>query len=208
MIGLLIAIVGAGAFLGLGEWLHKTFPHRVGPEFTRKSVHITIGTFAAFWPFFISWSYIELLSLLFFLVVLLAHKTKWFKSIYSVSRKTWGDLFFAMAIGLTALVGPDKWTFTAAILSMSLADGFAALIGQAFGHDNRYKVFGYTKSIAGTATFYVLSLVIVGVCAVGFGNSSWTTLLWVPFVAAGLENVGVAGVDNLLVPVFLAIFLN
>lgn len=207
MIGILIAIAGTGALLYFGEWLHRSHPHRIGPEFARKFIHITVGTFAAFWPFFISYSNIELLSLLLFFVVLISHKTNYFKAIHSVPRKTWGDLFFAMSIGLVALVSQNNWIFAAAILQMSLADGFAAIFGILFGHNNRYKIFGYYKSVVGTVTFYVFSFVIIAVLGVGFSDVSWSTLVWLPLLATGLENVGVNGVDNLLVPVIVAILL-
>lgn len=209
MIGILVALVGVGALLYAGEWLYKTHPGRIGPEFTRKFIHITVGTFAAFWPFFISWRNVELLSSFLFIGILWSHYQKKYKSIHSVARKTWGDIFFAMSIGMVALFSQSEWVYAAALLHMSLADGFAALVGKVFGHGNRYKVFGYYKSVAGSLTFFVLSFFILLIFGMGHGlHSSWTILLWMPLVATGLENLGVAGVDNLLVPLFIAVLIS
>jgi phytol kinase len=92
---------------------------------------------------------------------------------------------------------------------MSLADGLAAIVGLRLGKRNTYKVFGATKSVAGTATFMIVSLALL----VGYVHVSGADI---PFVyiaalagAAGLiENLGAHGLDNLFVPVVIALILN
>jgi dolichol kinase len=91
---------------------------------------------------------------------------------------------------------------------MSLADGLAAIVGTKLGAGNQYFVFGHRKSVAGTATFAAISvLIFVGYFAVvPFAFTWW----FVPVVAAAtvLENVAVEGLDNLLVPLLVAVCLN
>ncbi len=52
--------------LGSELWWRKHITHS---EFSRKFVHITVGSFVAFWPFYLSWGQIRLLSLGFLIVV-------------------------------------------------------------------------------------------------------------------------------------------
>ena len=92
---------------------------------------------------------------------------------------------------------------------MSLADGFAAVIGTRYGQRFRYIVFGHAKSILGTLTFFVVSALIL----LGFSRESGQHLTAV-FIfdlsvgASAIENLGVAGLDNLLVPVLVASALH
>lgn len=134
--------------------------------------------------------------------------TKFFKAIHSVQRPTWGELLFAASVGVLAYVARSHWVYSAALLIMSVADGLAAVIGMKFGRSNRYSVFGYTKSVAGTITFLVATIIIL----LGFSQampgifSYW--FVAIALLATILENVSIRGLDNLLVPVVVAICLN
>jgi len=199
MISLLIALIGVFALILLGEYLRHV--HLLHIEVTRKFIHISVGMFAATWPFFMSWNNIELMSLLMFAGILLSRYFHLFRAIHGVQRHTWGELFFAMSIGIAAVLSEDQWVFAAAMLVMGLADGLAALAGTLFKEGKRYRVFGHHKSRHGTLTFACTTFVILLICVVLNGpHESWTILLWLPIVAAALENVSVGGTDNLFVP--------
>ena len=183
--------------------------HRVHGELSRKFVHITVGSFVATWPFFVGWGQIQLLSLAFLIVVSVSKYLKVFQAIHSVQRPTWGELFFALAVGLTTLVHQNKYLFAAALLHMSLADGLAAIVGTRYGQRSTYHLAGHAKSLAGTATFIIVSLVILAV----YGLVAGVTLqpyvsLAIAFSTAAVENIGVLGLDNLLVPLLVALTLN
>lgn len=187
-------------------WWRKQKLHT---EFTRKFVHITVGTFVAFWPFFLTWQEIRLLSVAFLIVVVASKYLKVFRAIHTVQRPTWGELFFALSVGLVTFITHDKWIYAAALLQMSLADGFAAVVGTRYGQRFRYIVFGHAKSILGTFTFLIVSAAIL----VWFARESgqhlkWTFILDLSVVASMIENLGVAGLDNLLVPVAIAAALR
>lgn len=181
---------------------------QVHGEFSRKFVHITVGSFVAFWPFFLSWRQIEVLSLAFLLVVTASKYLRVFQAVHSVQRPTWGELFFAAAVGLVALITHDKWIYMAALLQMGLADGLAAVIGVRYGNRLKYLVLKHPKSIAGTLAFFVVSFGILA----AFGHWSGMPLglnyiLAVSALASVLENLAVFGLDNLLVPLFVALVL-
>lgn len=191
----------------IGElWWRK---QDLNTEFTRKFVHITVGTFVAFWPFFLTWHEIRWLSLAFLVVVGASKYLKVFRAVHTVQRPTWGELFFALAVGSITFITHDKWVYAAALLQMSLADGFAAVIGTRFGQRFRYVVFGHAKSLMGTFTFLVVSAAIL----VWFSRESGQDLTAVfifdlAVVASMIENIGVAGLDNLLVPLVVASALH
>lgn len=207
MLELAATVLGILTFLIVNElWWRR---HKIHDEFSRKLVHITVGSFVAFWPFYLSWTEIELLSIAFLLVVGLSKYLNLFQAIHSVQRPTWGEVFFALAVGTIALVTHDQWIYMAAVLQMSLADGLAAVVGVRFGNSNRYRVFGQDKSVVGTLTFLVISIVILvgyGLQAPGVNFSAG--LIGVSLIATIWENIGILGSDNLLVPLVVALLLG
>lgn len=193
------------ALLLINEWLWRKRTHG---ELSRKFVHISVGTFVALWPLLLSWHQIELLSILFVSAVIVSRRFNIFKAIHAVDRTTWGELFFGAAVGLVALITQQSAVYAVALLHMSLADGLAAVIGQKYGRRSMYKIFGAKKSRAGTLTFLVVSLGLLSSFCL------WSNVslgLWLPVIALTatlLENVAVRGIDNLLIPVFVALLLR
>jgi phytol kinase len=202
----IITIIAIFLVLVFNEaWWRK---HSVHNEFSRKFVHISVGCFVAFWPFYLSWRTIELLSLAFLFVVLLSQYFKIFKAINSVQRPTWGEILFALSVGLIALITHNKWIYMAALLQMALADGMAAIVGIRYGRKQNYSIFGHTKSLVGTLAFFVTSIIIL----LGFSHFSGINLefRWIigaSILASLLENLSVQGLDNLLVPLMTTLLL-
>jgi phytol kinase len=190
-------------------WSRRQRPHslrHLHGEFNRKFAHITIGSFVAFWPYFLSVTDIKLLSAAFLVVVALSRYFNIFKAIHSVQRPTWGEFWFALVVGGLAFIVPQHpHIYTAALLEMALADGLAAVVGTHYGNRHRYVVFGSPKSIIGTLTFFVMSCAILaGYAFVSTNVLSLPTLLLVALSATVLENISAHGLDNLVVPLFVA----
>lgn len=205
MINLAITVAAVFVALLLNEWWWRGKAHG---EISRKAVHISVGTLVAFWPLYLSWRQIELLSLAFVVVVAASQRLRLFKAIHSVQRPTWGEIFFGLAVGLVAFATHSPAIYAVALLHMSLADGFAAVIGVKYGASNAYQLFGFRKSVAGTFTFFVVSALIMA----GFVVQQHTGFHWefIPLVlgATIIENVAVRGFDNLLIPLFVAVLLS
>jgi phytol kinase len=207
MIAVFLSLVAIFLILVISEvlWNHK----KLNGELGRKFVHITVGSFVAFWPFYMSFRTIQLISIAFLIVVLAARYLKIFHAVHVANRKTWGDLTFAIGIGLTATIAQVGWFFTIAILSMSLADGLAGIIGSRYGKSNSYLVLGYKKSVIGSLTFWLVTLLIFVVTQkVGGITMPVGTVIILPLAATAIENLGILGLDNILVPVMITLALG
>lgn len=204
---MLLAVVIVFAFLLMSEWGWRK--HWLHGEVGRKFVHINVGTFVAFWPYFLDWTEIRLLSLAFFIIVLGAMQLGAFKALGSVQRPTYGEVFFALSVGLLTLITSSKGVYAAAILQMALADGFAAIVGTKYGRENKYHLFGRAKSAAGSATFFVISCsLLIGYSLFSVTGLPWQYILIGSIGATILENLAVLGFDNLLVPVAMGLLLQ
>jgi phytol kinase len=207
MIWTVLAVLIVFCLLLLAEYGSRT--KQIHAELTRKFVHMSVGSFVAVWPFFLSWRWIELLSLAFLATLVVSIKFNVFRSIHAVKRGVAGELLFAVAIGVLALLVHDKWIFLAAMLNLSLGDGVAAVTGTLWGGRTQYKVFGRTKSWVGTSAFLVVSVAIsIFYIVVGPAHASFTLLVMAPIIATLAENVATRGTDNLVMPVLLALVLS
>lgn len=181
-------------------------------EAGRKFVHIIIGTFVAFWPFLMSFKAIQLVSAALLAGIIISRQLGIFHAIHEVRPKAWGEILFAVSIGLLPFIGPSRLVFTAAVLHMSLADGLAGLIGTRYGASTRFHVFGQPKSLVGSLAFALTSYAIV----LGFFKASRVAgiadinsiVLILPVLATLIETVAAKGTDNLLVPILVATVLH
>lgn len=211
MLGVAICIAGVVAILLVAELLWRQ--NILRGELQRKFVHIVGGVFVAFWPWLISWETIQLIGLV-LLAGVIANRFKQISHFRgNVHRVTYGDIFSPLAIISCAMLTTTPLFFTIAILHLALADGLAAVIGTSFGKKTAYKVFGQRKTIIGTMTFWISSLVIVGFYlplasdAVLFEHYSLLLVVLPPFLAA-LENLSVYGSDNITVPLAALVVLE
>jgi phytol kinase len=183
----------------------KKYPN----EYTRKFIHILVGTYAAFWPLFLSWLNIELLGIGALCALIVSRMFHVFRSMHFVRQHPTGEFLASMSITLIALISHDALLFAIAILHLSLADGFAAIAGTKLGKKTSYIVFGSRKSIIGSGVFFVISVVLVSVYIVFDHNRvAWPVLIWLPPLATLTENLAVNGTDNLLVPLVVALGLR
>ncbi|HJP96597.1 MAG TPA: hypothetical protein VJ843_04480 [Candidatus Saccharimonadales bacterium] len=204
---LVLTVIGVLVVLLVAE--HLARHTNLHAELTRKFVHMIVGTFVAFWPFFLSWRQIELLSLAFLAVVIVSVKFTIFQSIHTVPRRAFGEISFAMVIGFLALFSSSAEIFMAAMLCLSIGDALAAIIGLLYGEKNQYKVFGKTKSVAGTAAFFVTAVLVMTLYVTLTSNSAGIMNLFViPALATITENVAVNGADNLIMPLLVALLLG
>lgn len=209
MLSVIITVLPVFLLLLLTEYLWRS--NSLRGESARKLIHIIVGSYVAFWPFLISFEAIQLISAAFLVVVAVSVRFGIFKAIHGVGRRTWGEVLFAIGIGLIAVLAEEPWIFAACILHMSVADGFAALAGKRWGNNNRYHIEHYEKSIVGTATFWLCSLLITGLALYNLpelqGNAT-TYLLWLPLATSLGENIGINGTDNVIVPLLVFVALS
>jgi dolichol kinase len=206
----IIAIVGVFLLLIISEYLWRK--QHVRGEVGRKLVHVTVGMYVAFWPYFMSWQEIRVMCIAFFFVVLISQKLNTFRAIHEVSRRTHGELLFPVGIMIASFFASNELVFTVAVLHLALADGFAAILGTLYGQRRNYRVFTYKKSVVGTLTFLAISFLLIGYVVVTQGSSYalaniWI-VIWLPVIAAFMENVGILGLDNVLVPLVVVAGLN
>lgn len=180
------------------------------PETGRKIIHILVGSFIAFWPLYMDWREIQILSLVLFIGIFISYRFGIFGSIHNVRRRTSGELWYPVGIGSAALLTVQPWVFCVAILHLSLADGLAAIVGKKYGIMH-YRVGEHTRSIIGSLAFLVISFCL---CVFAFlvlrgevPGMSLAVFAVTPFLATAVESISRHGLDNLFIPLVVVFAL-
>lgn len=180
------------------------------PEVRRKAAHIALGLGCAAFPFiFSSPSSVWLLATLacagLALLRLRAGRTSVLGSaLHSVSRSSWGDLVFPLAVALVFHASGDRWELhVIPLLVLALADAAGALVGRRYGR-HPLRMDGAHKSLEGTLAVFAVAALCVALPLALFAGWTWPLALATALLAAGLaaliEGVATDGLDNLFLP--------
>lgn len=212
---MLLAVSGTAVILLSGEYLWQK--ELLKGEFARKYVHIGCATFAAFWPLFLSRNQIVFLSLTFVVVLIAVKQLNLFGSLRGIKRTTYGELWYAMGIGVCAVLFADNAVYAIAVLHMALADGFAAVVGVGMGEKaKKFKYKNSTKSIEGTMTFVAISFILNATYWIVFAGHQFDVnhpilapaySLLSACILGLLEIIAPKGSDNVIVPVSAGLLL-
>lgn len=211
MTTIVLTLLGITGLIFATESLWRA--QKLHPEVARKLIHLSVGCVISIWPHFISYSAIQILSLLMLVGVYISYKYKIFGSIHGVKRSTRGELLYPISIAFCAFLEPAPWIFTAAILHLAIADGLAAIVGSEVKGWTRYKILGHEKSLVGTGVFFLSSLTIISACYVYLDAEDLIgvaplTIVGITSLATLVENVSWYGLDNLTVPITIVVLLS
>ena len=179
-------------------------------EIVRKIIHIGIGPLIPIAQFL----RIDQNSALIFtgivsLMVLINYTYKLFPTIEDVERKSYGTIFYCLSLFILIWIFWDKdpYALISGFFIMTFGDGLAGLIGKSF-NSKSWIVFKQKKSLFGTMTMFLTSLIIV--CVIGYTQQNSFNLNYfaVAFLATFLEQFSILGIDNLTVPISSSLFLN
>lgn len=185
-------------------------------EKARKFIHILAGVWIAFWPLYLPFDGIIVLAIVALTLLVYSRLTSLFHAIYAVKRKTYGDIFYGLAILSCAFLSSADWIFTVSILLLALADGVAAVVGRYAGSTNTYLVFGskhLKKSVAGTVAFFLFAQIsiLVGWFMGGeevIRGNPLVVFFMLPAISTTFENMMPFGLDNLTTPLLATLLLN
>lgn len=209
MLEFLLTFAFGVAILFAADYLQRQ--KRLQTEVARKIAHITAGLIVISWAFYASWTLIIIGEIATLLGALVVRRFKWLRGMHSVKRKSWGELSGSAGIIIIVLLGVQRWVFVVAMLHVSLADAAAALIGSHYGTSSQYTLLGQKKSVAGSLAFSLVSvLIIAGVFMLTPQYATAHSLALVVLIPLTTiaENVGVYGLDNLLIMLTVATVLR
>jgi len=183
------------------------------PEWTRKLVHLGGGLIGLALPWLIEspWVVLALTASLSALFII-GERLDFLKSLHKVERKTRGSEYYPLAIWLVfVLVADRKWLYLSAVLTLAVADAFAALIGSRYGK-HRYEVEDEFKSVEGSLVFFVIAFLAASLPMLLMTTLPRATCVLSALLVAMLvtifEAISLRGTDNLFVPIAVVFVLQ
>tara|TARA_Y100001970_G_C14194841_1_gene837428 strand:- start:1116 stop:1757 length:642 start_codon:yes stop_codon:yes gene_type:complete len=179
-------------------------------EVLRKIIHIGIGPLIPIAQFLkIDQNSALIFTGIISLIVFINYNYKLFPTIEDVERKSYGTLFYCLSLFILIYLFWDKdpYALITGFFIMTFGDGLAGVIGKSF-NSKSWIFFKQKKSLFGTITMFLTSLIVV--CSVGYSqrNSLNFNCLTIAFIATVLEQFSVLGIDNFIVPISSGLFFN
>ena len=179
-------------------------------EAIRKIIHIGIGPLIPLAKYL----GVDQESALYFtgiisFLILLNYRYKLFPNIEDIDRKSFGTLFYCFSLFILIYLfwNKDPTSLIAGFFIMTFGDGLAGLIGKNF-KSNSWYLLNQKKSLYGTATMFITSLVVVLALAYVQKYSFDLNFIIIAFIATVLEQLSIFGIDNFIVPISGAICFN
>ena len=203
----IIGLIVASIYILVIFLTSKLFEKK-GKEVTRKYIHIMLSNI---WfismAFFDNYIIAAILPMLFVIINSLSYKFNLIKIMEREDKKEGiGTVYYAISLTVLSLV-----TFyinkpilaLPGILIMGYGDGLAAVIGQKV-KSKSFNILGSTKSIAGSATMLIVSL-IISILIFSFIGIEYLILkaFLIAIIATILEAISVKGLDNITVPIII-----
>ena len=187
-------------------------------EVSRKTIHVAIGLYAMGLPllFDTQWPVVALLLIALALMAWLrlpqVRTTGLGKAIHAVERRSWGDIWLALAIGFVFLQSGGEYILYALPLAIiTLSDTAAALTGSAYGR-RRFAVEDGVKSWEGVIAFFMVSVIVAMAMLLLLTDAPRVNVVVLAFAIAAfgaiVEAVSWRGLDNLFVPICLQFFIK
>jgi len=201
-VSLVVMLVGLRAVRARFDW-HA--------EVMRKLSHIGMGlaSLSFAWLFTEPWPVLILGGMAFATLAALRW-IPWVRSqvgvvVHGVNRASGGDLYFPIAsTGLFLLADGDRILYAIPILTLTLADAVAALIGIQYGRMKYESADGLPKSIEGSIAFFLVAFLASHIPLLLFTNTGRTESLLIGLMFGMLlmllEAISWRGLDNILVP--------
>jgi len=177
-------------------------------ELSRKIVHIGTGPVLPLaWLLDVPASIAVPCAVVVTLIAFINHRWNLLSAVEDVGRDSYGTVAYGFAICLLLLLfwADNPSAACAGVLVMAFGDGLAGLIGRAVRSPN-WTILDQRKSIVGTSTMAITSAVVL-LALVLITQSQLTPLrlIVVCTLAVGLEQLSFWGIDNLTVPLGVAL---
>lgn len=203
----------------VGELLRKA---GVGPDNTRRLVHLGVGLFVVGIPFLFTHPAPVLLLALFFVVTnYVAWRRAWFAGTHDTNPQSWGTITFPLAlvpaIILCWWIDSDRlFMLQIAFLILAISDPLASFIGLRSPGSRVFLIGGHQKTVRGSLAFFVSAVAtsFVGLYwAQRQGAIAWemptlfSAVLLLAAVTTLVELLGRKGWDNFFIVQAAILFL-
>jgi phytol kinase len=173
-------------------------------NWTRRIIHLGAALIACTFPSYLTLSQIVILCIVLFVAMIFSKRVSLLSHIHTVSRKTWGELFYPIGVMVPALLFLPLLSqyFIVTVLILGISDLLANIVGTYAGKYS-FIIFSCRKTIEGGVAFFVSAFVLLIIFEIPIFVG-----LGIAFAATLVELFSPYGSDNLTVPIVVSILLT
>jgi phytol kinase len=191
----------------------------LGPELSRKIMHLALGASALTFPwiFHSVWPPMVIAAMTIGVLVVLRSGvlgTDASTVVHGIVRRSEGDLYFPIAAAAAFILSRgDTQLYSIPLLTLTLADTIAAVVGRRYGHTS-YPTLDHRarKSAEGSLAFFAVAFLATYVSLAAGASLHPTHALLIAALfgihVTLIEAASWRGLDNLFVPVFGLLLLR
>ena len=189
---------------------------KAGKEASRKFIHIMLANWWIIAMVFFDNVYVAaILPAVFVIVNYLSYKYDIIKTMerddIPKKEQTLGTVYYAISLLVLVILTFGVWHNPVigliGVAVMGYGDGFAAVAGQGI-KSRSVKIFGSTRTIAGSTCMFILSLIIISGGLAFMKVPYWFVKSFaIATIATMLEAVSPKGTDNLIVPISVTLLV-
>ena len=182
------------------------FPNK--KELTRKIIHIGSGPIIPLaWWLGIPRSFAMIIASIITIILIINYRYRLIPSIENIERKSYGTIAYGLSITLLIILfwPENAAAVSAGVMVMAIGDGLAGLLGKEL-KSKSWLILNQKKSIIGTLTMGIASvIVLLSLSIITNIPIDLIKVLAITSLAVGLEQLSYGGIDNLTVPIGVAI---
>lgn len=201
----LFGIVISYIFIGVVIILAKHF-ERFGKEASRKFIHIMLSNW-----WFISMYFFEnaiwasIVPLSFIIINYISYKRNLISVMERKSQDGLGTVYYALSLLILSIItyGITKKPEIGlcSTLIMGYGDGLAGVIGKKI-KSPEYKIGNTKKTLAGSLTMFIISLIIITIFSSVTGVNLWLIKsIITATILTAIEAISIKGTDNITIPI-------
>lgn len=185
-------------------------------EIKRKAIHVGMGLSCLSFPWlFSSWIWVAALCAASLALLSWVRQREMLAGspsvLHDIDRRSLGESCFPVAVvAVFALAKGEAWRYVIPILVLTLADAAGALVGVRYGRQ-KFRVFSGLKTTEGSLLVFLVAFLSVHVPLLLLTETGRAETLLIALVLAILamlvEAISVRGLDNLVLPVLVALLL-
>ncbi len=177
-------------------------------ELGRKIIHIGTGPVIPLaWWLDIPKTQAVSVAIIITLVLIINHQWNLLPNVEDIKRNSYGTVAYGISITLLLFIfwPENALAVCSGVLVMAFGDGLAGLLGRNIKSPT-WLIFSQKKSFAGTITMGLVSFITLIILNSLLVNSiSLLPIIGITFLAVFLEQFSLWGIDNLLVPIGVAL---
>ena len=207
----LLSLLAVGALVFGARTISAT--RRVSPASLRKTLHAAVGAWTLLvTPYFHYLAWVVVPPALFGAVNASGRAKSLMPTMAETPEEARGLWTFPLGVLVTYLLFWDesgRRAILAAIVALAFADPIAAVVGSRFGQ-RRFHRFGHGRTLEGSAAFFLVAGIGVGLVATGGGGEAypWRMGIGCGLAGAAAEALTPSGWDNVTIPLAVAAAYN